>query len=483
MFLPTVRGDELRIAACVGPVPQEALRQVRVPVGQGHAGRVFSSCRTEVDNAVTSHFKSVDDETGFVTRQMATVPLVHLEQAKGVIQLINRDGGFGEREGELLALFAEQAALAVRNAELFEKLLGTSGLLAKPSVRERFVERLRQPSAGMVSEPEDFAILYVDMRGFTKLCESLGNQSHAIKPVLDDYFRMLTEHATSRDGIVNKFIGDGMVAVFPGPARFENAVQAAFGIVEAFPILRERWGEDTPVSLGFLDVGIGITMDRLFFGQIGGDRCYDVSAIGEGLGHASLLANNARDGKRILCAKHFLKAGEWRERLSWVSAEELEPIPTKPGDKAIGAFQLTTAPGADVFLSYRRAHWQNARLVRAELEKSHRVFLDVIDLRNGDFAEALLHAVSTSKNFVVLLTKDNLERWQSPDDWVRKEIAHALANEVNVVPVMWGDFEFPAVEELPEEIRGLPGCNAIRCTHETYEGAVGKLREFLVGGG
>lgn len=105
----------------------------------------------------------------------------------------------------------------------------------------------------------------------------------------------------------------------------------------------------TPHNLDFLDVGVGITIDRLFFGQIGGDRCYDISAIGEGVGHASLLSENARGGHRILhrilCAKHFLKAASWRERLTWVKDREREPIATKPGDKLIDVRELYYGEG------------------------------------------------------------------------------------------------------------------------------------------
>ena len=479
VLLPDSTGD-LRFAATTGPAAPESLRSLRVPVEGSVAGEVFRTGKYKIVDRVKRHYDGVDEATSFVTKSMVCVPLVHREEVRGVMQILNKGDGqarWDERDVELLDRFGQQAALAVGNAELFERLIGTSGLFARSEVREPYLQRVIGPSGEQRTEPEQFAILYVDMRGFTRLCRVFNNRSKQIKGILDEYFEMLVDQVVSRDGIVNKLIGDGLVAVFAGKDRLENAVRAAFAIADTFPILRDRWDRGTRQSLEFVDVGIGLTQDWLFFGQIGGKHCYDVSAIGEGVGFAAALCDHARDGHRVLCDAPFLNAGTWRRRLSWVMSEKLEAFPAKGSEDMVDNYRLYTESENDVFVSYRRTNGAAAHAVRLALQDEYRVFLDVTRLRSGDFEEALMQSVSTCRHFVVLLKREDLERWAEQDDWVRKEIAHALETKRNVVPILWPDFEFPEAEEMPRDIRALRSLNGLRYQHEGFDAMMTELKQ------
>ena len=129
----------------------------------------------------------------------------------------------------------------------------------------------------------------------------------------------------------------------------------------------------------------------------------------------------------------------------------------------------------DVFISYRRdSGAAEARLLQLHLKERHiRCFLDVTELGRGYFDEALLRHIEQTPNFVVILSADSLNRSENDEDWLRKEIAHALATERNVVPLMLPKFEFPA--HLPEDIRNLPRCQGVEYSHRYIDAMLEKL--------
>ena len=135
----------------------------------------------------------------------------------------------------------------------------------------------------------------------------------------------------------------------------------------------------------------------------------------------------------------------------------------------------------DVFLSYRRDGGETmAILLRDRLTaKGYRVFLDVEALRAGKFNEKLLHVIENCKDFIIVLSPNSLERCVNEDDWVRKEIAHAIAHEKNVVPVLLRGFTWP--KTLPEDISDLPSHNGIDASNNMFfDAAIDMLAEKFI---
>src|SRR5262245_57936288 len=115
-------------------------------------------------------------------------------------------------------------------------------------------------------------------------------------------------------------------------------------------------------------------------------------------------------------------------------------------------------PPFDVFISYRRTSGSDlAQLVCRGLERfGFRVFLDVDGLNSGPFDESLLREIERARDFVLLLTPGCLDRsCTEPDDWVRREVAHALLKDRNIVLLAVPGFEFPPQDRLPEDIAAL----------------------------
>jgi len=136
----------------------------------------------------------------------------------------------------------------------------------------------------------------------------------------------------------------------------------------------------------------------------------------------------------------------------------------------------------DVFLSYRRDGGEAmAILLRDRLTaKGYKVFLDIENLNSGTFNNKLFDVIDRCGDFVLICSKDSLERCANDGDWVRMEIAHALQKNKNIVPVMLRGFAFPEV--MPDDIQAVRMHNGINAnSHEYFDAAIDRLADkFLI---
>jgi sigma-B regulation protein RsbU (phosphoserine phosphatase) len=119
-------GSEVACHACVGPHPITGLR---LPVAEGIVGRSVREnlCQRVLDVATDPHFsRTMDVQSGFVTRSILCAPMRLADRAIGAIEVINRrdgDGRFVESDAHLLQVLASSAALAIANARMAESLV------------------------------------------------------------------------------------------------------------------------------------------------------------------------------------------------------------------------------------------------------------------------------------------------------------------------------------------------------------------------
>jgi hypothetical protein len=131
-----------------------------------------------------------------------------------------------------------------------------------------------------------------------------------------------------------------------------------------------------------------------------------------------------------------------------------------------------------VFISYRRQlSWQLARLVYDNLER-HRfdTFMDVENLDSGEFPTRILSQIEAREHFIVLLQPGSLDHIGEDGDWLRREIAHALARGRNVVPVTADGFELGRDPTLPSDVAKLTEFNAVAIRPDYFDAAMEKLR-------
>ncbi|MCL4708459.1 adenylate/guanylate cyclase domain-containing protein [bacterium] len=148
-----------------------------------------------------------------------------------------------------------------------------------------------EPYAG---ERRDVTILFSDIRNFSAIAED--SEPEQIVRLINIYFDLQTRIIEANGGVVDKFMGDQIMAVFQGPAMVEETVRAATEIQRAVKELnrqRRAGGEIT------FELGIGINNGLAVMGNMGSKNRMDYTVIGDVVNIANRLCNLARSGQII----------------------------------------------------------------------------------------------------------------------------------------------------------------------------------------
>jgi tetratricopeptide (TPR) repeat protein len=132
-----------------------------------------------------------------------------------------------------------------------------------------------------------------------------------------------------------------------------------------------------------------------------------------------------------------------------------------------------------VFISYRRS--VSAFIARAVFQdlRYHEfdVFMDVESIDAGAFDAVILNQIAARTHFVVILTPGAVERCLEPDDWLRREVEHAMQLERNIVPLLINNFDFRDAEKyLTGALSSLSRYNSLTVPHDYFEEAMARLR-------
>lgn len=156
----------------------------------------------------------------------------------------------------------------------------------------------------------DATVLFADLRGYTTLSQSLS--SDAISGLLDAFYDQCANAIWEHDGLLNKTIGDAVMAVFNFPIRRDdhasNAVRAAREIQRRWSVERETLIEDLGIAGRDLGVGIGIHSGELSFGEFGRSH-RDLTAIGTVVNTAS-RAQSAAGVDQVLVTQEVYRRAQ-----------------------------------------------------------------------------------------------------------------------------------------------------------------------------
>lgn len=434
--------------------------ELQVPVEGSKAGMVFStgiSLRDESVERDADHFKGVDRETHSSTRAMVCVPLTAAGERLGAMQMLNkRAGAYTDRDQLLLEHFAAHAALAIRNARLFENLLAHMGLYAAPEragSAEQLLRELQRPATR-----EKLTVMFADMRGFKLLCQIVNSPDTSLH-MLSEFLTLLSEQVLQHGGVVNKFLGDGLLALFRADDHAVRAVRCAFAMVDAFNHLRATWDEQSSAELTFLDVGIGITTDEVILGTIGSGKLRDFTAVGTAVNLASAFEAVARNGKRILvdqitytAVKHLVA------EIDGPLTFELREPDQRAGHvyKQYHLKRLTPAIKPLVFISH--SHKDRAFVEQALIAELARFNIDTWysrdDIKGGSsWVRSISEGLDNSDWVVVVVSKDS-----ATSQWVAEEVDIAGANprlKGKVIPILLDNTDLEAVHPYLRHLHAL----------------------------
>ena len=231
-------------------------------------------------------------------------PLVWQEEALGVICADSHqlDAAFTEDDLRLMVMVAQYAAMTVANHDLQEKLRLEAAVKANllrqfsPSLAERLLAHRGQLQLG--GERREVTLLCSDIRGFTKMSSQM--QPDEILGTLNEYFGYLVPVIFANHGMIDKFMGDGILAVFgspePDPAHHEHAVRAALEMQAVLAWLNATRAAQCARTC---QVGIGVHCGEVVQGFVGTADRMEFTVIGDVVNRTARYTAGA-SGEQIL---------------------------------------------------------------------------------------------------------------------------------------------------------------------------------------
>jgi len=194
------------------------------------------------------------------------------------------------------------------------------------------VEHLSEPGGEVKASRRTVTVLFADLKGFTALCDRLDPER--MVPILNGYFRVMTQAITEHHGRVTELTGDGMLALFgalePNPWQAQDAVLGALAMRQALV----RYNETLRVrALPELEVGIGIHRGEVLAGVMGNEELSKFGVVGDAINVASRVQEITREfGVDLLITQEVRGELDARFRLREMPAQtvkgKVEPIRT-----------------------------------------------------------------------------------------------------------------------------------------------------------
>ncbi len=224
--------------------------------------------------------------------------------------------------GELAASFNEMAA-GLRLNQKYQRLLS--------QVADRLVaEQLMNNEAALGGELREVTVMFCDIRGFTKL--TTGMPPSEVIAMLNEHMSALTAMVHDHHGVVDKFVGDMLMALFGAPSTHgddaRRAAMCALRMVQA----RDELNVSGPWHV---QIGIGIATGQVVAGCMGSMERLDYTVLGERVNLASRLCDQAGPGEVLIDEATLSRLGNAAE------VDEREQLELKGFDSAITAYRLT----------------------------------------------------------------------------------------------------------------------------------------------
>lgn len=182
-------------------------------------------------------------------------------------------------------------------------------------------------------ENRHIAVLFVDIRGFTTMSESM--QPEEVVEILNEYLSLTTKSIFDNGGTLDKFVGDATMAVFNAPFELDDyifrAVCTAWDMRAGANELADKFEKCFGKSVAF---GIGVNCGNAVVGNIGCEFRMDYTAIGDTVNTAARLESNAKRGQ-ILISEEVYEAVKDR-----VNVTPIGEIPLKGKSNGVFVYQL-----------------------------------------------------------------------------------------------------------------------------------------------
>jgi adenylate cyclase len=243
-------------------------------------------------------------------RSAMCAPLIYKDRVFGLfyVDCLSQPYAFSKEELDIFSVVAAEAALsydrAFSHAELSRRMIERQALerFLSSAIVEKILSSPDEIRLG--GENQMATILFADIRGFTRLSERMPPQQ--IVELLNEFFSEMTDLIFDHAGTLDKYLGDGIMALFgapwPKPDDAQRAVKTAAAMQRALTALNRQWqarGQEA------LQMGLGINSGQVTAGNIGSSKRMDYTVIGDAVNLASRLCANAAGGQILISESTF----------------------------------------------------------------------------------------------------------------------------------------------------------------------------------
>lgn len=257
------------------------------------------------DAASDKQFSGSESIVSQGVRSTICAPLLTESNVHGVVYADRLDpfAKFSPDDLELITAVAAQTAVALETIKAHKRLAHEEVARANYSrfLPEYVVKQILEnpDSLGLGGVNQKITALFADIRGFTALAEN--EKPERIVQLLNTYFTEMTDIIFEHGGTFDKYIGDGLLALFGAPHTTpddaKNALNTAVAMQRRLKEINQKL-----VAEGFREIGIGIGLHtgEATVGYIGSDKRSEYTAIGDTVNLASRLEALAMSGKIII---------------------------------------------------------------------------------------------------------------------------------------------------------------------------------------
>lgn len=346
--VPATRGAVL-IAQDGGELEPVAIREPgtgraaakRLPISRTLLSRVVSEREAVLMTDVLADLEMAGSASIVAqgVQSAISAPLIFQDELLGILHLENKNTAkaFDKEDLDLVASVAAQAAIAVANARLLDKVKAESEhrtnlqrYLAPELVAQLLDGKLNLEMKGASCQ---VTVLFSDLRGFTAMSERMD--SREVFTTLNDYFQRMVDVVIEHGGSIDKFMGDAIMAVWGIPTPQENDARKAVesGIrmqqaLKAWNMEREATGKP-PIHMG-----VGINSGVALAGNLGARQRMEYTVIGDNVNLASRLEGLTKAGQVLISESTMAMVR------GLVDATELPPARVKGKQNEVKLFEV-----------------------------------------------------------------------------------------------------------------------------------------------
>jgi class 3 adenylate cyclase/GAF domain-containing protein len=326
--------DELEIAVAFN-TQIKSMKKFRLKIGQGIAGYVAARGKSIIvnDTEKSPHFfPIIDDVSGFKTRSALCVPMISQGKVIGVIEVMNKiDGEFDLDDKDLLQSIATSVCIALENARLYKETVTMAEherdirhMFQKFVPKEILDKILHDSETGkpVIEELKTLTLLNIDIRGFSHLAKQIGSQKTVA--MLNSFFSVMGGVVFKHQGIVDKYLGDGFLALFGAPVSStrdaDNAVAAALEMKQSLSAVNNYLSKTFDATV---EMGISVHTGEVVVGNIGFEKKMDYTVIGDSVNTVFRLQNITKSFPNgILISENTLRAARSSLQVSEIKVSD-----------------------------------------------------------------------------------------------------------------------------------------------------------------